>query len=199
MTVFKRPMEPFDDYTHRSYFSTERLRLRKMVLEDAETLFATKSNPRVTCLYGESPHRSIEDTRKWVRECIDATEKHSAMIWTIESMPNDQVIGMVCLWNFHLLNHCAELGYELDPDHWRQGIMTEALMPIITYGFTVVGLNRLEAVPLAINVGSRSLLHKYGFKEEGVLRERVFYDGRYFDEVYFALLKKDWSGTGTTS
>ncbi len=189
-------MERDHAFTHLASFSTERLLLRKMMLEDAEAFFRIKSDPYVTRCYGEEPHHSIEDTRNWVRDCIDAGEKRTAMIWTIVMGSSGSAIGMVCLWNFHHVNHCAELGYELHPEYWNQGIMTEVLMPIITYGFTVIGLNRIEACPLVINGPSISLLRKYGFKEEGTLRQRVFYDGRYLDEKFFALLKEDWECAG---
>jgi ribosomal-protein-alanine N-acetyltransferase len=189
-------MERDDAFTHLVSFSTERLLLRRMMFEDAEAFFRIKSDPFVTSSYGEEPHHSIEDTRNWVRDCIAAGEKRTALIWTIVLRSSGSAIGMVCLWNFHHVNHCAELGYELHPEHWNQGIMTEVLMPIITYGFTVVGLNRIEASPLVINGPSRSLLRKYGFKEEGTLRQRVFYDGRYLDEMFFALLKEDWGCEG---
>jgi ribosomal-protein-alanine N-acetyltransferase len=189
-------MERDDAFTNLVSFSTERLLLRQMMFDDAEAFFLIKSDPNVASRYGEGAHRSIEDTRDWVRDCIDAGEKRTAMIWTILMRSGGSAIGMVCLWNFHHVNHCAELGYELHPEHWDQGIMTEALMPIITYGFTAVGLNRIEASPLVINGPSRSLLRKYGFKEEGTLRQRVFCDGRYLDEMFFALLKEDWEREG---
>lgn len=173
-------------------FSTERLNLRRLVMEDADRMFEVKSDPEVTFLYGEKPHRTVEDTKRWAQECLEAMAKHEVMIWSIVTGSSGSVIGTVCFWHFQPANHCAELGYELHPNHWKRGIMTEALVPVLRFGFDAIGLNRIEAVPLAINEASRSLLRRFGFKEEGVLRQRVQHDGHYYDEVFYSLIEKEW-------
>jgi ribosomal-protein-alanine N-acetyltransferase len=173
-------------------FSTDRLELRRLVMEDADLMFEVKADPEVTFLYGERPHKSVEDTRKWAQDCIDAMAKHEVMIWTILLRSSGEPVGTACFWHFQPANHCAELGYELHPAFWKKGFMIEALEPILSFGFDVVGLNRIEAVPLAINEASRSLLRRLGFKEEGVLRQRVRHDGLFFDEVYYSLIAKEW-------
>ena len=155
-------------------------------------MFEVKSDPEVTFLYGEKPHRSVEDTRKWAQDCIDAMAKHEVMIWTILLRSSGEPVGTACFWHFQPANHCAELGYELHPAYWKRGIMSEALEPVLRFGFESIGLNRIEAVPLAINEASRSLLRRLGFVEEGVLRQRVQHDGHYYDEVYYSLMEKEW-------
>lgn len=48
--------------------------------------------------------------------------------------------------------------------------MTEALGAIIGFGFSEIGLNRIQAVVMPGNVGSEKLLKKLGFHREGVLK-----------------------------
>ena len=81
-------------------FSTERLLIREMGMGDEAALFAIKSDPSVTRLYGEDHHASIDETRAWVKDCIDAFDKRSAMVWSIVLRSSGAVIGMACLWNF---------------------------------------------------------------------------------------------------
>lgn len=178
-------------------FSTARLTIRRMEMGDEAALFALKSDADVTRLYGEAPHASVEETRRWVQECIDAFQSRSAMVWSLVLRSTVSVIGMACLWNLRQEHRCAEVGFELDPRFWRQGLMSEALETILEYGFSNLGLNRIEATPLAINQASRSLLLKFGFREEGVLRQRVLHEGRYLDEMYLALLHEEWASRRT--
>ena len=72
-------------------------------------------------------------------------------------------------------------------------MMTEALAPVLAYGLLGVRLNRIEACPLAENAASNALLLKLGFRYEGNLRQRVFFRGRFVDQVYYGLLKSEWS------
>ena len=46
--------------------------MRKLVLEDADPMFEVKSDPEVTFLYGEEPHGSVEDTKRWAQDCLEA-------------------------------------------------------------------------------------------------------------------------------
>jgi ribosomal-protein-alanine N-acetyltransferase len=71
--------------------------------------------------------------------------------------------------------------------------MTEALAPVLAYGLDGVGLNRVEACPLAENTASNALLLRLGFKHEGNLRQRVFFRGRFVDQYYYSLLKSEWN------
>lgn len=70
--------------------------------------------------------------------------------------------------------------------------MAEAISAILTYGFTELGLHRIEANPGAENTSSRSLLLKLGFTFEGNLRQRYFFRGHFEDAHYFGLLQDEW-------
>lgn len=94
------------------------------------------------------------------------------------------------LFNFGTGFHCAEIGYELHRAYWRQGMMTEALPAVLTYGFTKLGLHRIEADPFARNTRSTSLLLKPGFTHEGTLRQRFFFRG-HFENQHRPILYAD--------
>jgi ribosomal-protein-alanine N-acetyltransferase len=164
-----------------------------MRLTDADALFALKSNSDVTSRYGQEPHRTVDQTSKWVKERLDLYQKRDAIFWVpaLKGDNQNRAIGEICYWNFDPTFTCAEIGYELHPAYWNKGIMREALLEILGFGFNI-GLNRIEANPLATNESSTKLLIKLGFKHEGTLRERVFFRGEFIDQLYFVLLKKEW-------
>ncbi len=185
-------------FTQFPILMTNRLRLRQIQPGDAEALFAIKSNPVVTHPYGRTPHASLDDTRAWMQRIHGNYERREGLVWAITFPGKDVVIGSVLLWNFDAEYQCGEIGYELDPAFWRQGIMAEAVPVILRYGFTALDLHRIEAVTSAENVPSGSLLRKLGFDLEGTLRQRQFFEGRYEDQLYFGLLKDKWlTATGT--
>lgn len=180
------------EFAHPPSFTTKRLNVRPVKLTDAEALFEFKSDESVTENYGQEP-KSMAEVRTWVRDRIKDRERHESIFWVFTSKSDDSAIGNCCFWNFDPGFHSAELGYELHPAHWGKGMMTEALRPVLEYGFRGLGLHRIEACPLAGNGSSKNLLAKLGFKDEGNLRQRVFFRGRYIDQVYYGLLKEEWS------
>jgi [ribosomal protein S5]-alanine N-acetyltransferase len=71
--------------------------------------------------------------------------------------------------------------------------MSEVLPIVISYGFKELDLNRIEATPLGKNNRSSNVLAKLGFINEGTLRQRILFRDSYEDQVYFGLLKNEWT------
>lgn len=185
-------MEQRDPLAQLPSFTTERLLLRAMVIEDAEPLHSLKTSREATRLYGEAPYVDVAQTRSWVQECIDGREAGEVLVWTIVLRATGTPIGMVCFWHIDHDHHHAEIGYEVTSKYWRQGLMSEALPPMIDHGFNAMGLHRIEATPLSINIGSQRLLERNGFRKEGILRQRLLFESEYLDEMYYGLTRDEW-------
>ncbi len=182
-------------FTHFPYLTTNRLHLRRIQPTDAEALFAIRSDREVTKPYGQEPYQSLDESRAFIQQIQGFYDRRDAIFWGITLKDEDNIIGTVTFWNFGHGFHCAEIGYELNRAYWQQGIMTEAISAILTYGFTELGLHRIEANPGAENTPSRSILLKLGFTFEGNLRQRYFFRGHFEDAHYFGLLKDEWLKT----
>jgi len=172
--------------------TTNRLRLRQLRPDDAEALFAIRSDQEVMEFYGQEPHQSLADTHKMIQRLQTFYEQREAIFWCVTLKGEDAVIGTCTLFSFNPDFHYAETGYELSPAYWRQGITSEAMSAVLTYGFTELGLHRIEADVAPDNTRSKNLLLKLGFTFEGNLRQRYFFRGQYEDEYYFGLLKDEW-------
>lgn len=179
-------------FTHFPALTTRRLRLRGIEVADTEALFAIKSDGEVTRQYGQEPHQSLEDTLGWIQRLQTGYNGRDTLFWALTLQGEDRLIGAGGLWNFDPGFHCAEIGYELHPDYWRQGLMAEAVSAILSYGFNELELHRIEANPLAENQSSRDFLLKLGFTYEGTLRQRHFFRGHFEDQLYFGLLQEEW-------
>jgi [ribosomal protein S5]-alanine N-acetyltransferase len=173
--------------------STPRFHLRRIQPGDAEAFFQIKSDPEVTCSYGREPHPSLQDTQAWMQLVQDSYTQREGIMWAITFKTRDFPVGSCTYWHLDPESHCAELGYELNRTAWGQGIMSEVLPAVISYGFHQLGLNRIEATPLAKNTKSINVLVKLGFTNEGALRQRVFFRHLYEDLMYFGLLRNEWT------
>ena len=62
------------------------------------------------------------------------------------------------------------------------------------FAFSRLGLRRLEADADPRNIASLRLLDRFGFTQEGLLRERYCVNAELQDAVLLALLRREWDG-----
>jgi ribosomal-protein-alanine N-acetyltransferase len=179
-------------FTRFPVLTTERLVLRQIQAEDAETLFAILSDPQVIEFYGSAPHHSLADTRELIQKIEERYARREALRWGITLQDDDRLLGTCSFHHFDAAYHRAETGYELNRAYWRRGIMYEAMSAVLTCGFTELGLGRIEALIDIDNAGSKGLLLKLGFTYEGNLRQRYPLGDQFVDEHYFGLLRHEW-------
>ena len=182
-------------FTYFPSLSTNRLFLRQIQPQDAEDLFKTFSDEEAMRFYGHEPHRSVDETHALIEQIQARYARREAIRWGITLKGEGRVIGSCGFHQFDTGFHRAETGYELHRTFWGQGVMTEAVSAILTYGFTELELHRVEAVIDIANERSKGLLLKLGFTYEGNLRQRYSFRDRFEDEHYFGLLKDEWHGS----
>jgi ribosomal-protein-alanine N-acetyltransferase len=173
---------------------TKRLVLRRMTLADAEFYLRHFSDPDIVELTAFDAPENIDKARQELLEfCIKPFEENKGIRWGIVLKGETELAGTI---GYHQWvkagGYHARVGYDLAAAYRRRGIMTEALMAVLRYGFEAMRLNKVEACTDSRNVASTGLLEKLGFHQDGVLRENTYYHGRFIDEVVFSLLASEW-------
>jgi len=171
---------------------TERLLLRKIFLTDAENIFEYAQIPEVSKFLSWSPHISIENTKEFICALIQNYIDGTPGSWGIELDQEKKIIGTIGFLYWDTENQRAETGFALSNKYWNQGIMTEALWKILSFGFTRMDLNRIEARTFSNNIASQKVLEKVGMKYEGLLREHALVKGNYQDLKLYSILRKDF-------
>ena len=174
-------------------YEGERIRVRWLHAGDVPRLFEIFSDPVVTEFWSSPPMASPGDAELLLAEIHRLFHRRELFQWGIARRSDDQVIGTCTLASLDTDNRRAELGFALRSDHWRQGLMTEALAVLIDAAFTELGLHRLEADVDPGNARSIALLERVGFVREGYLRERWLTLGEPRDTVFLGLLAREWA------
>ena len=91
-----------------------------------------------------------------------------------------------------LISRKLRCGYELSPLTWGQGYATEAARAIVRFGFRELRLHRIWAWCNAANAGSARVLAKLRMRQEGRLRDKEYFKGRWWDTLIFAILEDEW-------
>jgi ribosomal-protein-alanine N-acetyltransferase len=171
---------------------TERLFLRKISLKDAESLFQYWSDPDVTKYLNVNTFRNIKQANNMIRLLNGLYKNGEGIRWAITIKKDNTVIGTCGYNNWFKRSSRGEIGYEIGKKYWGNGYASEAIKEILNYGFKKMNLNRIEAFTVPEAIPSIKLLEKLGFKKEGLLKEFGYWNGKYWDENIYALLKKDW-------
>lgn len=176
---------------------TPRLLLRSMSVDDAPDLFAYASDPLVSRFLSWDAHTTIDDSRRFLQDAVDAYAAGDARSWAVVHRADGRMIGTAGFLFWDLRANRSEIGYAMSAMYWGQGLMTEAVSEIVRFGFETMTLNRIEARCDALNRASVRVLEKAGMRHEGTLRQQFVIDGEYRDMQLYAILRQDWPGIDT--
>ena len=170
---------------------TERLLLRNVELSDAPEMLFLRSDETVMQYIDRERTRTIEDAEIFIQKLKDSIDSNENIMWVISLKESPgTLIGYIGYWRIKLQHYRAEVGYALHPQYWNKGIMKEALLAVIQYGFGPMKLHSIEAQINSENIASGKLLEKTGFTREAYFKEDYFFNGRFIDSVVYSLLEK---------
>jgi len=171
---------------------TTRLILRRRVADDATALFPTMSNAEAMHWWSRAPFTSEAELRDYF-----AAEGSGWRGWAITRVGQDRAIGFVAAGGERHAG-VSEIGYLLARDAWGRGIAREAVGAIIDQLFAE-GDRRVFADTDPDNTASNVLLHRLGFRREGLLREEWHTHIGVRDSVIWGLLKREWRVSSSAS
>lgn len=141
--------------------STARLALRPLRQDDADALLEVYTHPLVEAWIG--PH-SRERVSEEIGFQVAGQAERGYSVWAVERRGDGRFLGDCGLQPLEHRGPEVELGYDLHPDAWGQGLATEAATAVVQAAFGTLGLERLMAVVKPANAASRRVLEKAGLR-----------------------------------
>ena len=170
---------------------SKRLLLRRMTDADAPELLFLRSDETVMQYIDREKTKSLEEATAFIQKINTAIDINDSILWAIALQDKpDIMIGNICFWRISNQHYRAEVGYMLHPDFWNKGIMKEALLTAIDFGFNEMKLHSIEAHINPDNVVSGILLEKTGFIREAYFKEDFYFRGKFIDTAVYSLLTK---------
>lgn len=173
---------------------TSRLIIRELNSEDLNFVHLIHSMPEIqeyaTLSIPESLLESIEYLKKYIEDQNNVLRKEYGFC---VSLTNGERIGLVGLSSSLTKFKNAELWFKLHPKHWGKGYITEAVLPILKFGFDELLLHRIEAGVATENIASIKVLEKIGMQREGLRRKVLPIRGKWVDNFHYAILEDDFS------
>ena len=173
-------------------FNTERLTLRPFVADDAFDVERLAGMREVADTTLNIPHPYPHGgAAEWIRLHAPAWIDGTSATFAIVGQKTSALVGAISLV-IKREHRRAELGYWIALDCWGRGYATEASQRMIDFGFSDLGLHRIEAHHFLRNPASGRVMEKIGMKREGVVRDHVVKWDRFESLAIYSILEPEW-------
>ena len=184
----------------RPVITTERLKLRPMKPQHLQLHRQLDTDPKVMrYLLGRG--RTPEETDEfWEPRCADTIADAAGMGWWVGFVDG----CFVGWWDLGRSDSDpaagvkpseAEIGWRVVRSQWGQGLAPEGAVALLQHGFVTVGLKRVWAETMAVNVPSRRVMEKIGMRHTAT-EIRGWDDplpGNELGEVTYEVTKTEWT------
>ena len=171
---------------------TDRLTLRRLKQSDTDDMFDYAKRQDVTEYLRWYPHQSKKYTSDYLRYVSARYNLGDFYDWAVIENESGKMIGTCGFTSFDLPHNSAEIGYVLNPDFHGKGYATEAAARVVEFGFSQLGLHRIEARFMRENTASLHVMEKLGMTLEGYRRDGMLIKERYRTIGICSILIDEW-------
>jgi len=163
--------------------------LRSLERQDMPTLQKWMNDPELTQWLSPRFHISLEEQNAWFDKLLVDSSKMKMLIEDMEG----SAIGLISLMNINHKDRVAEFGIYLGENRFiGKGLGKDATNVLLRYAFHDLGLKRIYLLVLEENDRAIKSFEDCGFKREAVLRESMFFAGRYHNQLVMGNLAPEF-------
>ncbi len=157
---------------------------------DTDLIIKWRNSPKVKENFIFQKQITKEMHHKWLKDQVYTGKTVQFII--VEENTN-KPLGSIYLRDIDKLNMHAELGIFIGEDNCRgKGYGKQSIAQILKYGFTQLKLNKIFLRVLKNNTIAINSYNKSGFSQEGLFKQDVMINNKYYDIVFMAILESEW-------
>lgn len=130
----------------------------------------------------------ISDSKKSSERSADFSNSNGRTFFAIENLEGVHV-GRINILLDDDRNGTFGIGLKIAREYSGNGYGTSAVELLLKYAFMERRLNKYSISVLEGNEASIKMHKKLGCEQEGILKQNIYTNGRYYDEIYFGLTK----------
>ncbi|MDN5341669.1 GNAT family N-acetyltransferase [Oceanotoga sp. DSM 15011] len=131
-----------------------------------------------------------EDELKWYERLNPKGDGTYSM--AIENLETGEYMGGIGVNSVDWKNSVASIGLFLAKEFWNKGYGTDSLNVLLNFIFNEMNINKVKLNVYDFNKRGIRCYEKVGFVKEGVLREEIYRNGKYNDEIIMGILKSEF-------
>ena len=171
--------------------SGKRVALRELRASDAASLFAMLTTAEVARFISPPP-TTVEGFERFIAWTLRQRAGGTYACFAVTLQGFDTAIGIFQIRETEPGFGTAEWGFAIGSPFWGTGVFQEGAKLVLEFAFDTLGVHRLEARAAVLNGRGNGALLKMGAVQEGVLRKSFQKDGRFLDQVLYAIVEDDW-------
>jgi len=171
--------------------SGKRVALRELRMSDAPSLFAMLTTEEVARFISPPP-TTVEGFERLIAWNLRQRAAGTYVCYAVTLQGFDTAIGIFQIRELEPGFGTAEWGFAIGSPFWGTGIFEESADLVVAFSFETIGVHRLEARAAIANGRGNGALIKIGAVQEGVLRKSFLRNGKYLDQVLYAIVEDDW-------
>ena len=170
----------------------EKVRLRPIEREDLPRFVRWFGDPEVRRHLSFYLPPSLAQEERWFERLQERLARNEDLVLAIETLEGGH-IGNIGLHRINWKDRNAELGIAIgEKEYWDQGYGTDAIRTLLRVAFEEMNLHRVQLRVDVDNLRGIRCYEKCGFRREGTLRDMVFREGAYRDQLIMSILRSEW-------
>lgn len=177
--------------TYTPFLTGKLVTLRSVEVEDL-THIACWMNDAVVTYFMFTGQRPLSQAQA-AEEIHGQIESPNNVVFLAQDRSTGQPIGTVGLYDIHPTARKAEFRILIgERAFWSRGYGTEMTEMALFYAFDRLNLNRVWLGVTSESKGAIRAYEKAGFRREGVLRQEIYRNSRYYDSVRMSILREEY-------
>ncbi len=171
---------------------TPRLQLTNIAETEASAMLSLYQNKELAQYNAWAEIKTLKQAKQKIKQFAQEFTNCQKVRWGVYLKEPPQLIGNCVLYNLQPIEKQAEIGFNLMPDFWQQGYMSEAIIKILDFLFITIQIQEIEAWTMLKNKNSQKFLEKMGFSlKTQTLQSRLSGENLEIFMIY-KLSKQDW-------
>ena len=143
-------------------------------------------------LWRDIPSGPFADRDAFKMWLADRSSRDGQVLYAVRDRKSGKALGLYFLLKIEPQYATCEIGLVYGHALQRTSAGTEAFFLLANYALGTLGYRRLEWRTGPENEASRRAAKRYGFTQEGILRQTSFTKGENWDTVYYSIIDGEW-------
>jgi len=104
-----------------------------------------------------------------------------------------EIVGTIDTFECNRRNGTFKYGITIAEVFRGQGYAQEMIRMVLQYYYYELGYQKVTPHVYSFNLSSIKLHERMGFMKEGQLRNMLYTNGRYYDEIYYGMTKEEFN------
>lgn len=158
---------------------------------DLEDYFAFLQDPEMNRLTGSQSEITREETAAWIKKISVMNNDRVDLLILLKN--SNELLGEVVLNEIDSTNRSANIRIGIQKNQHRgRGYGTDAMTEMLRHGFNTLNLHRIHLGVYTFNPRAIYVYEKIGFKREGVERDSLYLNGKFYDMITMSILEDEF-------